>query len=62
MEALARVVGTVPSHDHSIELRNLLLEAKQLSAKRGNARSGNPFPKAARLSWTDHLRARIVLT
>jgi hypothetical protein len=39
--ALARRVGTVPSHDHSIELRNLPLEAEQLIAKRGKARTAN---------------------
>jgi hypothetical protein len=41
MKALARLVGTVPGHDHPIELHNLLLEAEQLSAERGKARTGN---------------------
>jgi hypothetical protein len=41
MKALARVVGTVPGHDHSIELQNLLLEAEQLIAQRGKTRTGN---------------------
>ena len=41
MKALARLVGPVPSHDHPIELQNLLLEAEQLSAERGKARTGN---------------------
>jgi hypothetical protein len=31
----------VPGHDHPIELHNLLLEAEQLSAKRGKARTAN---------------------
>jgi hypothetical protein len=38
MKALARLVGPVPGHDHPIEL---LLEAEQLSAERGKARTGN---------------------
>jgi hypothetical protein len=29
----------VPDHDHPIELHNLLLEAEQLIAERGKARS-----------------------
>jgi len=37
MKALARLVGTVPGHDHPIELHNPLLEAEQLSAERGKA-------------------------
>ena len=41
MKALARLVGPVPGHDHSIELQNLLLEAEQLIAERGKARAGN---------------------
>ena len=41
MKAFARLVGPVPSHDHPIELQNLLLEAEQLSAERGKARTGN---------------------
>ena len=41
MKALARFVGAVPGHDHSIELHNLLLETEQLSAERGKARAGN---------------------
>ena len=41
MKALARFVGSVPGHDHPIELQNLLLEAEQLTAERGNARAGN---------------------
>jgi len=35
MKALARPVGTVPGHDHSIELQNLLLESEQLGTERG---------------------------
>ena len=31
----------MPSHDHPVELPNLLLEAEQLSAERGKARAGN---------------------
>ena len=34
-------VGSVPSHDHPIELQNLLFEAQQLIAERGKARTGN---------------------
>ncbi len=41
MKALARFVGAVPDHDHPIELHNLLLEAEQLIAERGEARAGN---------------------
>src|SRR5260370_37294003 len=41
MKALARLVGTVPGHDHPIELQNLPLEAEQLIAKRGKARKAN---------------------
>src|SRR5436190_11494602 len=41
MKALARLVGPVPGHDHPIELQNLLLEAEQLSAERGKARTDN---------------------
>src|SRR6266480_2517085 len=41
MKALARLVGTVPGHDHSIELQNLLLEAEQSIAERGKTRTGN---------------------
>jgi hypothetical protein len=40
MKALGRLVGPVPSHDQPIELQDLLLEAEQLSAKRGKARAG----------------------
>jgi hypothetical protein len=31
----------MPGHDHPIELHNLLLEAEQLNAERGKARTGN---------------------
>ena len=31
----------MPSHDHPIKLQDLLLEAEQLSAERGKARTGN---------------------
>jgi hypothetical protein len=31
----------VPSHNHPIELQNLLLEAEQLTAERGKTRAGN---------------------
>jgi len=41
MKALARLAGPVPGHDHPIELQDLLLEAEQLSAERGKARTGN---------------------
>src|SRR3981081_3696945 len=41
MKALARLRGSVPGHDHPIELHNLLLEAEQLSAERGKTRTGN---------------------
>src|ERR1700694_5050346 len=41
MKALARLVGSVPGHDHPIELHNLLLEAEQLSAERGKTHTGN---------------------
>ncbi len=40
-KALARFVGSVPSHDHPIELQNLLFEAKQLIAERSKTRAGN---------------------
>src|SRR5229473_6602122 len=50
MKALARLVGTVPGHDHSIELQNLLLEAEQLIAKRGKTRTANVrHPLVARI-------------
>ena len=39
MKALARLVGPVPGHDQPVELQDLLLEAKQLSAERGKARA-----------------------
>src|SRR5215471_17684450 len=35
IEALAGLVGAMPSHDHSIKIQDLLLKAKQLAAKRG---------------------------
>src|SRR4030088_646999 len=41
MKALARLVGSVPGHDHPIELHNLLLEPEQLSAERGKTTTGN---------------------
>jgi hypothetical protein len=41
MKALARLVGPMPGHDHPIELQNLLLDTKQLSTERGEARTGN---------------------
>ena len=41
MKALARLVGSVPGHDHPIELHNLLLEADQLIAERGKTRTSN---------------------
>ena len=41
MKAPARLVGSVPGHDHPIECQNLLFEAEQLSAERCNARAGN---------------------
>src|SRR5712675_312704 len=41
MKALARLVGPVPGHDHPIKLQDLLLEAEQLSAERGKARTGD---------------------
>src|SRR5260370_9448985 len=41
MKTLARLVGTVPGHDHPIKLQDLLLEAEQLIAKRGKARTAN---------------------
>lgn len=34
MKALTRLIGSVPIHDHPIELHNLLLEVEQLRAKR----------------------------
>src|SRR5260370_33743713 len=50
MKALARLVGPVPGHDHPIELQDLLLEAEQLSAKRGKTRAGNlRHPSVARV-------------
>ena len=41
MKALARLVGAVSGHDHSIELQNLLLDAEQLIAERGKTRTGD---------------------
>ena len=41
MKALARFVGPVPVHDHPIERQNLLFEAEQLTAKRGNTCARN---------------------
>jgi hypothetical protein len=41
MKALAGLVGPVPGHDQSIELRNLLLDTEQLSTECGKARMGN---------------------
>src|SRR5271168_3088982 len=41
MKALARFIGPVPVHDHPIGLQNLLLEAKQLSAERGETCARN---------------------
>src|ERR1700716_2208553 len=41
MKALARLVGPVPGHDHSIKLQDLPLETEQLIAKRGKARTAN---------------------
>ena len=41
MKALARLVGPMPGHDHSIQLQNLPLEAEQLIAKRSKARTAN---------------------
>src|SRR3979490_3061731 len=41
MKALARLVGPMPGHDHSIKLQNLPLEAEQLIAKRSKARTAN---------------------
>jgi hypothetical protein len=35
MKALACFVGAVPDHDHPIEIHDLLLEAEQLIAERG---------------------------
>src|SRR5712671_2269078 len=50
MKALARLVGPVPGHDQPIELQDLLLEAKQLSAERGKARASNlRHPSVARV-------------
>ena len=40
MKALARLVGSVPDHDHPIELQNLLLDTEQLCTERGKARTG----------------------
>src|SRR3977135_3530404 len=39
MKTLARLVGSVPGHDHSIKLQDLLLEVDQLSAERRKART-----------------------
>jgi hypothetical protein len=50
MKPFARLVGTVPSHDHSIELQNLPLEAEQLNAECGKAGAGNfRHPPVARV-------------
>jgi hypothetical protein len=50
MKTLARLVGSVPGHDHSIKLQDLLLEVDQLSAERRKARTGNlRYPFVARV-------------
>src|SRR4029079_9127655 len=41
MKALARFIGPVPSHDHPIELHNLLLQDEQLGAECGKACARN---------------------
>src|SRR3981081_4117110 len=41
MKGFGRLVGRVPGHDHPIELQDLPLEAEQLIAKRGKARTAN---------------------
>ena len=41
IEFLARLVGPVPSVDHTVELQDLPLEHSQLSAERGEARAGD---------------------
>ncbi len=37
IEALARLIGTVPCHDQSIKIQDLLFEAEQLAAQCGKA-------------------------
>src|SRR6266403_2154688 len=54
MKALARLVGPVPGHDHSIELQDLLLEAEQLITERGKARCGQPLAPARRSGRQQH--------
>jgi hypothetical protein len=39
VELLARLVGTVPRVDHTVELQDLRLEDAQLSAERGDTRA-----------------------
>ena len=66
MKALARLVGAVPGHDHPIELQNLPLEAEQLIAKRGKARTANlRHPFVARIGnnmqqFGDSLRLHMI--
>src|SRR5262245_52275411 len=38
---IARLTGSVPSHDHAVELQDPRLEHPQLSAERGEARARN---------------------
>src|SRR3981189_976266 len=58
IKALARLVGPVPGHDHSIKLQNLPLETEQLTAKR-SARHARPTagtPFVARISHNTAVR------
>jgi hypothetical protein len=46
IKALARLIGTVPSRDHSIKFQDLLFEAEQLPAeshKAGANKLGQPL-------------------
>ncbi len=41
IEPLARLTGSVPGSDHTVELQNLRLQHPQLGAERGETRAGN---------------------
>src|SRR5580693_4215980 len=46
IKALARLIGAVPCHDHSIKIQDLLFETEQLAAQSGKTCAhniGHPF-------------------
>src|SRR5207248_6554849 len=51
IKAFARLIGTVPSQDHSIKFQDLLFAAEQLAAQRGKACTHNlSHPFVVRIS------------